>query len=393
MELHNRSDHELLSDVTKLVGSHREITAKLVAHLAELEELRLHLRAGFSSMFDFCVRELRMSEGEAFRRILAARLGRRFPLVLPLLASGAVHLSALELVRESLTDENHEELLEAVSGKSKREVELLLASWFPKPDAPARIRRLSERIEPLSQGRFIVEFTASAELCEKLERCRDLMSHANPSRELHVVVERAVDLLLDHLEATRLAKTKRRDPKAVRREIKPRARLNSHRPRRITAAIRRRVFERDGARCTYVAPDGRRCDGRAFLELDHVEPHALGGADTVENLRVRCRAHNRLWAEEVYGRERVKKAPHFRQQKSDSCAPVERLHELRSEASPPKTAPAVFEKVHLALRNLGFREAQARKAIVEVAESGDGPPLTLEAALRTAILVATRRAA
>jgi 5-methylcytosine-specific restriction endonuclease McrA len=206
-------------------------------------------------------------------------------------------------------------------------------------------------------------------------------------------VERAVDLLLDHLEATRLAKTKRRDPKAVRREMKPRARLNGHRPRRITAAIRRRVFERDGARCTYVAPDGRRCDGRAFLELDHVEPHALGGADTVENLRVRCRAHNRLWAEEVYGRERVKKAPHFRQQKSDSCAPVERLHELRSEASPPKTAPAVFEKVHLALRNLGFREAQARKAIVEVAESGDGPPLTLEAALRTAILVATRRAA
>ena len=64
-----------------LVGSHRELTANLVAHLAEIEERRLHLVAGFSSMFEFCLLELRMSEGEAFRRILAARLGRRFPVV------------------------------------------------------------------------------------------------------------------------------------------------------------------------------------------------------------------------------------------------------------------------------------------------------------------------
>ena len=52
MSLSERSDEELLSDVTKLVGSHRELTAKLVAHLTEIEERRLHLLAGFSSMFE-----------------------------------------------------------------------------------------------------------------------------------------------------------------------------------------------------------------------------------------------------------------------------------------------------------------------------------------------------
>lgn len=142
MGLSHRSDHELLSDVTNLVGSHRQITTRLVEYLAEIEERRLHLKAGFPSMFAFCVKELGFGETEAFRRILAARLGRRFPVIYSLLASGGVHLSTLELLRERLTDQNHIELLEAVSRKTKREVEALLAARFPRPDAPPRIQRL-----------------------------------------------------------------------------------------------------------------------------------------------------------------------------------------------------------------------------------------------------------
>src|SRR5688572_24748172 len=37
MDLHHRSDQDLLSGATKLVGSHRELTAKLAAYLAEIE--------------------------------------------------------------------------------------------------------------------------------------------------------------------------------------------------------------------------------------------------------------------------------------------------------------------------------------------------------------------
>jgi len=180
MDLCQRSNEDLLSEARQLIGTERELTATLVAYLAEIEERRLHLLAGYGSMFDFCTRGLGLSENEAFRRIAAARLGRRFPVVHSLLASGTVHLSTLELLREHLTHDNYQELLEVVSGKTKREVEALLATRFPRPDVPSKIR-------PLSEERFKVEFTASAELCDKLELCRDLMSHANPSRDLGVV--------------------------------------------------------------------------------------------------------------------------------------------------------------------------------------------------------------
>jgi 5-methylcytosine-specific restriction endonuclease McrA len=329
MNLRESSDETLLAAVATLVGSQRELTAKLVAHLAEIEERRLHLVAGFSSMFDFCQQKLGMSEGEAFRRILAARLSRRFPLVLSLLASGSVNLSTLELVRERVTDENHEELLAAVARMSKREVQTYLASRFPRADEPSRIRALAS-IEPLSEGRFKVEFTASAELREKLELCRDLMSHANPSRDLAEVVERAVDLLLEKLRKERLGHARKprtaargaendgstRASRAVRETSVTRA-SSTARETRVTRATRRRVFERDGVRCTYVSPEGRRCEARAFLELDHVLPKAHGGESGAANLRVRCRAHNQLWAAQVFGLETVERARHFRQQKRD----------------------------------------------------------------------------
>ncbi|HWV88895.1 MAG TPA: HNH endonuclease signature motif containing protein, partial [Burkholderiales bacterium] len=51
---------------------------------------------------------------------------------------------------------------------------------------------------------------------------------------------------------------------------------------------------------------GHRCASRDYLEYDHVVPVARGGTATVENLRLRCRAHNQLEAERVYGREFMK---------------------------------------------------------------------------------------
>jgi hypothetical protein len=162
-----------------------------------------------------------MGEGEAFRRILAARLGRRFPLVLSMLASGAVHLSTLELLRERLTEANHDELLAAAAGKGKRGVEAMLAARFPRPDVPSRVTRA--RIEPLSEARFKVEFTASADLRDKLELCRDLMSHVNPSRDLGVLIGRAVDLLVVELEKKRMGRTGRARREPSVREVSPRS--------------------------------------------------------------------------------------------------------------------------------------------------------------------------
>jgi HNH endonuclease len=98
-------------------------------------------------------------------------------------------------------------------------------------------------------------------------------------------------------------------PKAAGQSmLNPHPHPNRNRKRHCPAAVARAVFLRDGQQCSYVSPDGRRCSARRFLELDHVLPWAMGGEGTIENLRLRCRAHNQRYARQYFGKSRVEAA-------------------------------------------------------------------------------------
>ncbi len=171
--------------------------------------------------------------------------------------------------------------------------------------APARVddeatRRLvrgdaaAARNQTPARQRYRVEFTASQEYVELLERARDLLSHALPDRSIEAVHLRAAPQG-ESAVPRRRGKTRPADSPA------------DPRGRGIPAAVRRAVRERDGGRCTYVDERGQRCRETALLELHHEVPFARGGPATVENLRLRCRAHNALAAERDFGREFVQR--------------------------------------------------------------------------------------
>jgi hypothetical protein len=274
-------------------------------------------------------------------------------------------------------------------------------------------------MHPTSAGGVRIEFSANAELRVKLERCLDLSSHANPKRDLGVVIERAVDLLLAKLERGRFAKAERPRPhshspsqpgfraKASRvaeegsccdtpndRSRQPRS-STVFASRYVASAIRRFVFERDGSRCTYVSASGQRCSATAFLELDHIVPHAVSGRAEASNLRVRCRAHNRLWAEQAFGRARVERAVHLRQRKHAlSTHDAAAGGGVRSASMMPRSGDSwgdTCEKVAVALRQMGFGHARALDA-VRVVEQRIAGPQTLETFFREALLEVSRAA-
>jgi hypothetical protein len=137
------SDADLLARIDALARTEREATAELVGHLAALE-LRpsLYAAQGYGSLFDYCTHVLRLSEDAACTRIHVARLGRRFPVILDLLSSGAIGLSAVRLLGPHLTAENHEEVLARATRKRLHDVQALVAELAPHPDVPASMRRL-----------------------------------------------------------------------------------------------------------------------------------------------------------------------------------------------------------------------------------------------------------
>jgi hypothetical protein len=140
--LQRLSDEVLLARTTALVHTQRQTTAELLAHLAEIEQRSLHLARGCGSLFAYCTERLGMSEDEAYMRIRVARAARRFPRVAEALANGHVHLSGLCRLAAHLTEQNHRELLLAAQGRTKREIDQMLAERFPRPDAPDSLRKL-----------------------------------------------------------------------------------------------------------------------------------------------------------------------------------------------------------------------------------------------------------
>ncbi len=352
------SDDQVLANLGSVIGSRRKITAQLVAYLGEVEARRLELREACSSMYEFCCRKLKLSEGSAHRHIAAARVARSYPIVLDLLREGRIHVTALSMLRTYLDEENHAELLAAACDKSKAEVELLIRSRFPKKDVadsicpvpvqarfggdaaaaghsvgaavgrsfaadqePATVDMHEPRphVSPLSAERFHIQFSANTSLKDKLERALDLMSHSNPKRDLATVIERGLDLVLADLEKKKLSKTKH--PK--------RSRGTKHGD--FSRQARREIYERDGEQCTYVSPSGERCRARAFVQLDHENPRACGGAGTTDNGRLLCRAHNLFEAEKVFGRPFIESRIRVRQQRLDCES--RRAHEESSVVS------------------------------------------------------------
>lgn len=310
--LEKLTDADLLARAHRVYGRSRECNADLLRVLIVINERRLHLKKAHPSLFEFCIKRLGMSNASAHRFSVAARLAAEFPELVGRVERGEIHLSTLVQMRHHLTAENANELLELARGRTRYQVEELLAAVAPRPDAPSRMRKLptprtaqsvapvGRALEPLAPERYRVQFTANRVTHDGIQHARDLMRHSNPTGDLDPVFEYCVRAGVERLEARQRGLLRQRGRRTTDRARAPTSR---HVPR----AVRRAVFERDGAQCTYHDDAGHRCSATTLLELDHVDPYALGGSNTVRNLRVRCRPHNHYSAEQTFGKAFIEK--------------------------------------------------------------------------------------
>ena len=323
------SNAELLEEARRLATSERQATAALVRCLIEVEDRGLHLAGGWGSMFLYCTDVLHLCEGAAYNRIQAARMSRKYPVILERLADGSLTLTAVRLLGPHLTADNWERVLEAAKHAKKRAIEELIASLDPKPDVPSVIRKLAQAsaapvttaptpvappvssrqpaklmpgpmappvawpaVQPLAPGRYKLQLTIAKETHDTLRQLQDLMRHAIPDGDPARIVDRALTLLLEDVLRQKCGVT-----------TSPRvAAAKASDSRAIPATVRRTVWARDGGSCAFVGTHGR-CAETAFLEYHHRQPFAAGGKATVDNVELRCRAHNAYEAQVFFSGE------------------------------------------------------------------------------------------
>ena len=239
---------ELLEHLGRLVGRDRVLTVELVTCIAAVEVRRLYRELGYASMHAYCIATFNMSADMAFRRIHAARAILRFPQILPALADGRLHLTAVVLIAPRLNARSAASLVEAATNKTKVQILAMLAERYPQPDIPTQVREIQPQashqresttgnldvsvpqkslalarvpvawvavptqqptvdypvVQPLAPARFELRCTLSQTAHDALRAAQELLSHAMPNADAAEVIERALVELVAQLEKTRL---------------------------------------------------------------------------------------------------------------------------------------------------------------------------------------------
>lgn len=275
------SDAELVREIGRRAGRERRATAEFIRALIEFDRRRLYLGEGYASLFAYCTEALHYSEHAAFNRIEVARAAARWPQLLAAIEDGSLHLAAARVLAPHLTEDNVELAIANARHKSKREVEEVAA---------ALARR--NMLVAVAAEQYRLHLTISRQARDTLRQVQALLSHQLPDGNPAVIFERALSVLLMQLEKDKTGATPepRRQPPAAEGS------------RNIPRAVKRAVWRRDLGRCAFVGRQGR-CSERHALEFHHVTPYAVGGKATVDNIELRCRAHNRYEAEMFFGAE------------------------------------------------------------------------------------------
>ena len=225
---------------TLLRHEHGAMADFLVA-LADFDRRGLWRDLGHSCLFYYLQRELRLSDGAAHFRKVAARLIQGFPEVVEPLRLGKLCITSVVELARVMTPENRDEVLPRFFHMSKRQAKAVAAAILPaavvprrevvtavvtevRPEVrPAEFRpdetppstpereaapTLPLKVEPLTANESRIHMTVSAQFLTKLEAARRGQGHVHPGATKEQVIEAALDLLLAK-QASRRAEVKR----------------------------------------------------------------------------------------------------------------------------------------------------------------------------------------
>ena len=341
-------DADLIRETKFLADHARHNEMRLLEHLAEFDARRLCLEEGHRSLYEYCTMVLGFEEAESYRRIRVARVIRAFPQAREALARRRVSASSLVVLSPWLERKNVGEWLALAEGRSKREVEALVAARYPQAPQPDAVRnfpfhplvltttaqprgtgeedaslaaagappqaveagavlagpeaplgRLEEgwqQLVPVAAGRVRVGFDAAVVIAQLLERVKQLLRHKYPEGRLEDLIREVLDAYLDRKDPQRRLERKLAMGGTV---AEAPARPEERFPRDwamgryIPAKVKSAVWARDDGSCAWRNPDGKVCGAKDWLEYDHIHPYAKGGrSDDPRNIRLLCRQHN-----------------------------------------------------------------------------------------------------
>ncbi len=306
MKLNNLSNDNLVSCLESCVRGERKITIQVLECISEIDRRRLYVQKGFTSLFDYLVKDFGYSPGAAMRRIDAARLLQEIPEVAEKFATGALTLTQANQVQRAsrefrkITSSNvkpadKRELVSQIENATQKQTEQIIATTFNLPV-------ISVQNETFHRDQSVtLTVTLTAEQMRILEQAQNMISHSLVGNSwAETVTYLAKKEVTRRTVVRRVATTKsrqevngsRREVKSLEPTVSTTVKSSSKRPS-LSASLRKTLLHAN-ASCEYKHHNGQSCASKKFLQIDHIQSWSRGGDHSPGNLQVLCGAHNRL---------------------------------------------------------------------------------------------------
>lgn len=287
-----------------LIQTERETLTKILHHLREIERRRLFSQLGCRSLFDYAVKHLGYSEDQAYRRIQAMRAIQELPEVEEKLKSGTLSLTNLALAQKHFKQEkklavkNYSivekmELINKIIEKPTREAEKIVLSQSSSSGS-----LIPDKIKSVSEKEIEVRFIANEVLQKKIEKLKGLRAHSKPTISLGELFNELCDLAIEKWDIGRKTGAPQKPCSKISLVADDVKIQNLGIEQKLTIKIKREVWKRAQSKCEL-------CHSQYALQMDHIQPKALGGKNNLENLRLLCRSCNQRATIKALGVEQM----------------------------------------------------------------------------------------
>jgi len=283
----------------ELCQKYLRIEWPIIEVLQQVDEAKLYKYLGESSLFQYAVRVLGLSEPVAGCFITVAKKAKVVTKLNEALQANALSVSRASRITSAINEENAIELIEFAKTHSKRDVDLKMASLNPKS-----ARR--ERVKPINAELYEVTVYIPKETLDTWKRAQSVVAQNKQKHPtLAATLKEMGEEFLKHKDPIKraeriLAKKKKKaepDPRTQEHCPDRVSRLSAQKPvkrKPLPAGLKHQVFKRDAGVCTHINSRGERCNVDRWLHIHHIRPVSHGGSNDLENLTTLCSIHHDL---------------------------------------------------------------------------------------------------
>ncbi len=282
----NSKIEELHAEAVTIAARFHKDESRLISIFQEMDGHSQFKKLNCSSLFDYGVRILKLSESNTYNFITLARKSKIIPELKQAIDFEELSVSKARKITSVITTENKDHWINLAKTLPKVQLEKEVAKVSPQ-------QLVQEKIQYVSSDRVKLTVGISEEVLDLLKRVQDLESQrTRQSANYEDTIKTALKVYIEKLDPLKKAKRclAKQEGSSSNKQVPgqvPFVRTP------IPQNLKHEINSRDKGICTHKVEDGKRCQNSRWTQIHHIIPVSRGGTNALSNLTTLCSSHHR----------------------------------------------------------------------------------------------------